>query len=230
MGRFKVKFQSIDQLEATQRYADLIGEPIIDRINIKENELNSDVKNPDFGNVTLNIHTKDKVAPNFVKVPIYESSTKPASIGWFMRILLFFFNDKKTIKEIDSQDEINHYLIQVQGNNVFKYEVVGENSYLENIAKILGGHYGEIKTRARLKLEPYNKHDPKAIAVIIDDLKVGYISKAKTKNWQELLERALKENAYIDLGARIWYGPNARNGKEQGSVKLDVPNNTQNVL
>lgn len=63
---------------------------------------------------------------------------------------------------------------------VYTYEIVGEQSYQDNLKRIAGEKQNvskEYETRARVVSEPTNKFDKNAIKVEINGLTVGYIPK-----------------------------------------------------
>lgn len=66
----------------------------------------------------------------------------------------------------------------------YKYEIVGEQSYQQNLRKIAGPKEDVSKSyecMAKVISEPTNKYDKNAVKVEINGLLVGYINKAEAK-------------------------------------------------
>ena len=71
-----------------------------------------------------------------------------------------------------------------QPNIEYLYNIVGEQSYQQNLKTIAGAKQAESKyfqTSAKVISEPDNKFDRNAIKVEIDGLLVGYISKQEAE-------------------------------------------------
>lgn len=103
----------------------------------------------------------------------------------------------------------------------YDFDIVGESFYQDNLEKICGakipdGH--EHRCKATFRPEPENKFDKNAIAVLIDDLQVGYIPKNATASFA----KALKQEALV-VDALI-IGGWKRSNRDQGhfGVKLRI--------
>lgn len=112
-----------------------------------------------------------------------------------------------------------------QGNISYNYNIVGEQSYQQNLRKIAGPKKEVSKffeCTAKVTSEPSNKYDKNAIKVEINGLQVGYISKAEA---QKLAGKNINKmvSAVIDGG---W-----DDGDSEGSygVKLAI-NNLSDLL
>lgn len=84
-----------------------------------------------------------------------------------------FFKKSKEQKNssIQNKRNIDHF---------YQYDIVGEQSYQDNLKKIAGKKQvvsKEFETQARVVSEPNNKFDKNAIQVQINGLTVGYIPK-----------------------------------------------------
>lgn len=81
------------------------------------------------------------------------------------------------IPELDHDE--NRY-VKIDGDDEYEFEIVGESHYQDELdeicgGKIPGGH--DHLCVAYLVPEPENPFDQNAIAVFVDNLKVGYIPK-----------------------------------------------------
>ena len=67
-------------------------------------------------------------------------------------------------------------------NTSYSYNIVGEQSYQDNLKKIAGPKEEESKffeCYAKVSSEPFNQHDKNAVKVEINGLLVGYLSKSE---------------------------------------------------
>lgn len=67
-------------------------------------------------------------------------------------------------------------------NTSYAYNIVGEQSYQNNLRKIAGPKEEESKFfeyYAKVRSEPYNQYDKNAVKVEINGLLVGYLSKGE---------------------------------------------------
>ncbi len=107
-----------------------------------------------------------------------------------------------------------------EGEGTFDFDVVGESGYQDALSEICGGKTREghnLECVAYLVPEPDNPHDESAIAVYIDNLKVGYLPRVVTKRVAEILAgRIISVDAVIVGG---WRRPSGSEG--HFGVKLD---------
>lgn len=116
---------------------------------------------------------------------------------------------------------------QVQGPGKFACEVVGESKYQDHLERITGGRTEEsanIRTRAILALEDDNPHDPNAVCVRIDGLRVGYLPRRFAKSYRAQLAKANAPKGHYWCAAVIVGGWD-RGGGDRGhfGVRLDLP-------
>lgn len=77
----------------------------------------------------------------------------------------------------------------LEGNGDFSFHIVGESFYQKNLAIIAGEKQEngvEIRKKAVLFLDPFNRHDPNSVRVEIDNLIIGHLSKdnaIKYRGW-----------------------------------------------
>lgn len=73
----------------------------------------------------------------------------------------------------------------------FQFEVVGESFYQQNIIRVVN-KFAEGESRvcmATIELDDYNEYDSKAVAVFIDRLKVGHLSREDARSFRRRLGR-----------------------------------------
>ena len=108
------------------------------------------------------------------------------------------------------------------GKGEYLQEVVGEKSFRQNLLKIIKIHEahdsGEIFTKAYLVLDPKNEFDKNAIAVQIEGLRVGYISRVETSEFHKLF--SMNKLDALQVNARIGWDVN--NPEPLIGVQLDV--------
>lgn len=117
-------------------------------------------------------------------------------------------------------------IVFLEGEDEFECNVVGESHYQANIDQIVGGKTRdghEHECMADLVPEPDNRHDPNAIAVEIDGLKVGYLSRPHAKVLTKILRS--RRLAGAQAKAVIVGGWTGWKGAEDGhyGVRLDIP-------
>lgn len=110
-------------------------------------------------------------------------------------------------------------------NASYSYNIVGEQSYQNNLKKIAGPKEEESKffeCYAKVSSDPFNQYDKNAIKVEINGLIVGYISKVEAA---KLAGRVINKTvpAVIDGG---WLDDD---GEGSYGVKLAITN-TNNLL
>lgn len=103
-------------------------------------------------------------------------------------------------------------------------EIVGESHYQHALADICGGKTPEghlFACRAELRPEPDNPHDSNAVAVFIQDHKVGYLPKQSAKRYGKAFGAAS-----VSCAAQIVGGWRRREGRtwDEGhfGVELDL--------
>jgi hypothetical protein len=116
---------------------------------------------------------------------------------------------------------------EIQGPGKFACEVVGESKYEDHLERIAGGRTEEsanIRTRAILALEDDNPHDPNAVCVRIDGLRVGYLPRRFARSYREQLTKANAPKGHYWCTAVIVGGWD-RGGGDRGhfGVRLDLP-------
>lgn len=87
-------------------------------------------------------------------------------------IIWFVLKSKKTTNGINANT--------ISNNDSYIYNIVGEQSYQNNLKKIAGPKKEESKffeCYAKVSSEPFNKYDKNAVKVEINGLVVGYLSK-----------------------------------------------------
>lgn len=96
--------------------------------------------------------------------------------------------------------------LRVIGKGGYPRYVVGESNYQAALAKICGGHNREgheLETVAVLTPEPTNAYDPNAVMVVIEDRKIGYLSRDDAPRYLEALETAGFAGQTAKVGAKI---------------------------
>lgn len=111
-------------------------------------------------------------------------------------------------------------------------EVEGEFARPEAI-KALVGHHPSFDTEggaerldvsAALSLDASNPHDPKAIAVFVAGLHVGYLARGKHERLHDYVAAAHKQDAHFVFPCRVW-GASRHGTRDQvvGRVTIDLP-------
>ena len=89
-------------------------------------------------------------------------------------IIWFIFKGKKAVNETNINPALS--------NASYTYNIVGEQSYQDNLKKIASPKEEESKffeCYAKVSSEPFNQYDKNAIKVEINGLLVGYLSKSE---------------------------------------------------
>lgn len=89
-------------------------------------------------------------------------------------IIWFIFKGKKAANETNINPALS--------NASYLYNIVGEQSYQNNLKKIAGPKEEKSKffeCYAKVSSEPFNQYDKNAVKVEIDGLIVGYLSKGE---------------------------------------------------
>lgn len=113
-----------------------------------------------------------------------------------------------------------------EGTGDFEFEIVGESHYQETLAR-LAGERGtqsvERRYKAKLVLEDHNLHDPKAVAVRIDNETVGYLSREDARSYRRRLGQKRLSGINATCDAIIVGGGTRRDGERLFyGVKLDM--------
>jgi hypothetical protein len=86
------------------------------------------------------------------------------------------------------------------------WEVAGEGEHQLALDRIAGPKTSEgvwVETVAALRPEPDNPADPEAIAVVIDDQRVGYLGRHHAAGLRELIEAATARDGAATCGAVV---------------------------
>lgn len=117
--------------------------------------------------------------------------------------------------------------IFVKGDEHYDLEVVGEpryQNYLEILNKRLLKQGGQQTLVAKLHYENCNPYDNKAIRVVINGGKVGYLLPGDARLFRKRLERVGQEGAIISCNALIVGGKRSWSLKKTDyDVRLDLP-------
>lgn len=113
------------------------------------------------------------------------------------------------------------------GPRTFSVEVVGESNYQIALERICGGRTEEghkLEVDALLKLEDDNPYDDRAVAVVIDNDLVGYLSRDTARSFRKSLA-AVAPGASLATCSAIIVGGWEREDGDRGhfGVKLDLP-------
>jgi hypothetical protein len=114
---------------------------------------------------------------------------------------------------------------RIRGNGRYEVEVVGESHYDSSFEALRRRHKpadaeDESFGDALLTLESSNPHDPNAVAVHIEGLPVGYLSRAMARDFRQAIVRdGLQKYSQFAVGARLYWGGEDR----LHSVQLDLP-------
>lgn len=113
----------------------------------------------------------------------------------------------------------------ISNRDLYTYNIVGEQSYQNNLKKIAGPKEDESKffeCQAKVSSEPFNQYDKNAVKVEINGLIVGYLSKSEAAKLSgKVISKTVP--AVIDGG---WLDDD---GEGSYGVKLAITN-TNNLL
>lgn len=106
----------------------------------------------------------------------------------------------------------------------FETECVGESFYKRNLRKlypIRGEDDGEdeFETTAALRIDNENKHDPKAVAVLIKGLQVAHLSREDARRFRQQVGQP-KHGLEFSVPARVWV-PDDEDESHSVSVNVD---------
>ena len=112
------------------------------------------------------------------------------------------------------------------GTGDFEFEVVGESFYQKDLARLAGAHgeqSADVQCVATLVLEDDNKHDPKAVAVLVDGRKIAHPSREDARSFRRRLGAKKLSGARTTCDALIVGGGTRRNGEKlMYGAKLDI--------
>lgn len=116
-------------------------------------------------------------------------------------------------------------IAKIRGNGRFEVDVVGESFYAENFETLARRHKptdneDESFGDAVLTLDDHNPHDAQAVAVFIEGLQVGHLSRDMARDFRAALKRdGLQQHRQFAVAARLYWGGDERHF----SVTLDLP-------
>jgi hypothetical protein len=118
-------------------------------------------------------------------------------------------------------------LMKIDGPGEYAFDIVGESHYQDALNRIAGPKTEEgveYFCEADLRPEPSNPHDQNAVAVFIDELKVGYLSSVDALAWTTALANANWPGGSSARVDAVIVGGWFRSGGREGSygVKLDL--------
>lgn len=114
----------------------------------------------------------------------------------------------------------------VLGDGSYAIDAVGESNYQDALEEVSGGRRPRgvnKRVTAELKPENDNAYDSNAVAVLVDGLKVGYLSRADARSFRAEAGRELESAKRILCRGRIRGGWN-RGPRDRGhfGVTLDI--------
>jgi len=113
-----------------------------------------------------------------------------------------------------------------EGKGDFEFEVVGESNYQMALALLAGEHgkeNAEAQHTATLVLDDSNPHDPKAVAIRIDEIPVGYLAREDARSYRRRLGQKSLSGVNATCEAIVVGGGTRRNGEKlHYGVKLDI--------
>jgi hypothetical protein len=106
-------------------------------------------------------------------------------------------------------------------------DVVGESHYADAIRAVFGSTFQpggcELRTTAQLVPEPWNRHDPDAVAVWVGENQVGYLPRHDAGRYTPVLARLIAERRLPQVAARLWAAADYRGRPGlTGSVRIDL--------
>ncbi len=108
----------------------------------------------------------------------------------------------------------------------FACNVVGESNYQKALIAAVGApptEWQEVMVTAELVCERDNRHDPKAVAVMANGERVGYLSRDNARSFQSRLERRGIAGQTTRCGAMIRGGGIAHDGTQRMyGIWLDI--------
>lgn len=113
----------------------------------------------------------------------------------------------------------------MDGDGSFEFEVVGEGMFQDSLASIAGPKTANGVTHActaHLIPEPNNPHDCNAVAVYIDEIKIGYLERQAAQGFVSTLKRRRQTNTVAVASALICGGWKRPDSEGHYGVKLDI--------
>lgn len=116
---------------------------------------------------------------------------------------------------------------RLSGPGTYSFEIVGESYYQDALSRLCGGKTeegAEHYTTATLRLENENPYDDKAVAVEIEGLKVGHLSRHDARKYRKAIKRFGSGHETFVCDAVI-AGGWRRSDDDEGhfGVRLDIP-------
>jgi hypothetical protein len=112
----------------------------------------------------------------------------------------------------------------LQGSENFGFPIVGESFYQKNIAKIAGAKKPngvEVKTKAVVFLDPFNRHDNQSVRIEMEGFIVGHLSKENAQKYRAWLKQNNLSKATCQADAIITGGWLRDDSEGYYSVSLD---------
>jgi len=108
----------------------------------------------------------------------------------------------------------------------FEFEVVGQSFYQKELSRLTGVQgekSAEVQCVATLAREDDNKHDPKAVAVLVDGRKVAHLSREDARSYRRRLGAKKLSGATTTCDALVVGEGTRRNGERlMYGIKLDI--------
>lgn len=118
-------------------------------------------------------------------------------------------------------------IVRLEGDGDFECEVVGESHYQDALDRIVGGKTREgheHECEAVLVRDLSNRNDPNAVAVQINGMTVGYLSRPHARAMASIFEKhRLAEARARALIVGGWSDRGGRKAEGHYGVKLDIP-------
>jgi len=118
------------------------------------------------------------------------------------------------------------YVVELLGDLLYDFEVVGESNYQTDLERIAGGRGDEsteVFCSAYLVPEPYNPYDKNALSIKIYDSTVAYLSRSDAEVYiHELVSAGYPKNRRVRVKAVIVGGWLRSSSQGSFGVKLDV--------
>jgi len=112
------------------------------------------------------------------------------------------------------------------GMGDFEFEVVGQSFYQKELSRLTGVQgekSAEVQCVATLAREDDNKHDPKAVAVLVDGRKVAHLSREDARSYRRRLGAKKLSGATTTCDALVVGEGTRRNGERlMYGIKLDI--------
>lgn len=115
--------------------------------------------------------------------------------------------------------------MKYDGQGTFNTEIVGEAQYQDALQKIAGKKTAQSKEHycvAVLYCERDNPYDPNAVAVFVDDRKVGYLSRDMAAAWRKALAKRYDPLPQIEVDAVVVGGWKDSFSEGHFGLKLDL--------